>query len=480
MTTLIQRAIQGLTLLALVGGMPLTGQAQQMPSGTDQTASGADPSNPTPGSTNAPPTGTSSNEGGRPAVHDGDGPRPRGRRPARRNSKGTQEANSGETITVEVTVQHGAEDRSIGGTGVILRASRPRGPFEPGPPEPRQEWTSVADDQGMATFDDVPASLSRSGLELYAVATYNGIPFESSRISASDGANLTIDVFEQARDASNVRIERIRTIIEPWEDYLVFNQFWSLTVGGNRAVDTTSLGGKRFEKGLPLELPLNAEGIKASGRGETKIIDSTVNWKGVLKPGRTVSFRVRFSMPASTPSLVYEQSVDYPVDRLDVVLPLETDYEKVGRLDEASLSAPGFERVETTRNIPGLRRNVPSLYATGESLEAGESFAFQLQGLPFDRRIWPWIVIALGLLGGGGIFVLARRERDPLASEEGRSDAIETLEEDRDRLLDQLARLEDAYDTGEIDEVDYETESLRLREQLSLISDKLDELRDDD
>lgn len=466
-----------LALLALVGVTPRSAWAQQMPSGTDQTASGANPDNPVPGSTNAPPT-ISGSEGGRPAVHDGDGPpRMRGNRPGR--SRSNAEA-TGETISATVEVVHGVEDRPLTDTGVILRASRPRGPFEPKQPEPREEWTATTNAQGEATFDDIPKRLTTSGLELYAVATYGGIPFESSRVSIADGVNLTIEVFEQARDTSKVRIERIRTIVEPWEDYLVFVQFWTLALDGQRALDTTSLSGETFEKGLPLELPLDAEGIKASGRGETKVVNDTVYWKGVLKPGRSVSFQMRFSMPASTPSFVYEQRVDYPVDRLDVVVPLKTNYKKVGRLDGAVLKAPGFERVETMQSVPGLRRDLPSLYATGRSLEAGESFAFKLEGLPFDRRYGPWMTLALGLLGALGVFLFARRESRPLDSEEARAEAIETLEADRDRLLDELAHLEEAWDEGEIDEVDYETESLRLREQLSLIDDKLDELKGDD
>lgn len=436
-----------------------------------------DPPNPSgttsdvPGSANPPPTADSDSDE-TPADDETETQRADDRVP----KKAPKEVG---TWSVRVDVLDGMTDEPITNTGVVLKASRPRGPFESKEPEPVKTWEGVTDAQGTARFEGLQKAALRRGLELYAVTTHRGIAFKSTRNTPHDGAQLEIRVYPRASNADSVKVEQLRTVAEPWEDYLVFTQFWQLTVDGNKVVDTSTLPGKEYEKGLPIELPLDAKGISAFGPGETKVVDSTVNWKGVLRPGETVSLRVRFSMSASASTFVYRQAVDFPTESVEVVLPLQTDTKKVklGYLEDAELAAKGFEEVSATRDVPGFRSDKGYLYARGKSLEAGESFAVQFRGLPFDPPIAPWVTLGLGVLGIGLVLVFARRERDIFESEEGRADMIDALESDRDTLLDELAELERAWDEDEITELTYETESLRLRERLSLIMKKLDELR---
>ncbi len=465
-TSILAFAIGGLVGLV---GFTSPGLAQDGPSPQQQNPSGT--TEQTPGSAEeGPPTRQSA--GRTPS-------RPSMQRPGEREAPSIPKTAESEDSAwrAQVRVVDGVSGEPVAGAGVELKASRARGPFEPREPKPAQTWSAEAGAEGRASFENLPGAVLEQGLEIYATTRENGLEFKSSRQTPGDAAELTIEVYPRASDASSVKIQQLRTVVEPWEDYLVITQFWQLTVDDNLAVDTTSLSGEEYDKGLPLELPLDAKGIHASGPGETETSESTVYWRGLLRPGETVGLRTRFSMSASSPSFVFRHSVDYPADEVQVVLPLESDHEKVGRLSDASIAAPDFEKVSATRQIPGFRSNTDYLFARGNSLEPGESYAAKLTGLPLERPIGPWIALGLGLLGIVLIVALAGRERiDPYRDEQARSAALETLREEREQLLDELANLEEAWQADEIAEVTYETESLRLRERLSLVMRKIDEL----
>lgn len=426
------------------------------------------------------PSGTTRDAPGsmeKPPTHGGGAGAMRRRRPTDRRGGGQEgETADAESWSATVRVRNAVTGEPVGSTGVILRAAPPTGPFQQREPEPTNEWEGRTDEKGVATFSELPGKVAAERREVYAAATHAGIEFTSARRDVSDGVELTVEVYPRAQNADDVVVERLRTVFQPWEDYLVVTQNWTLKVTGKFAVDTTTLPGDRFDNGLPLELPVDAEGIHLFGPGESKIVESTANWKGVLRPGETVQLRLRFSMSASAPSFVYRQTVDYPIEETELVLPLQTERPKVGRLADATLAAKGFESVEATRRVPGFRSDNEYLYASGKSLEPGESFEARLTGLPFEQPLAPWVALALGLVGFGVIVGLSRWEVARLERDENVENAAEALEKQRDALLDELAELERAYEDGDVSEVTYETESLRLRERLTLIMDKLDEL----
>lgn len=367
----------------------------------------------------------------------------------------------------------------MSGAPVFLRAARPRGPFEPTAPEPVKEWTEFTDNDGVATFDIVPQGLD--GLRVHAVTTYEGAAFESAAVTPGDGVKLTIKAHERTFDPGVVEIASLRTVVQPWEEYLVFTQFYQLRNTSDLALDIAAIPDIDFERGIPLTLPLKAQGIQAMGPGENNVVDSTVYWKGFMRPGEVVNLQVRFSMSAREPEFVYEQTVDYPTRELEVVVPLQTDFEKLPRLDKVALIAPGFEELGRTQNGVSpldLRRDMEFLAAWGNSAEKGESFTFKLTGLPFEQPLLPWIFLGFGLAVAIGIFFFARKEADRMASSAGIEDRRAALEAERQDLLEQLDELEKQHDDGQRTEQEYDMLRTAVREQLALILKKLRDLED--
>jgi len=448
-----------------------TARAQDSETPTPGPSNPAGTTAPNPGSANQPPTADSEpSSAARGSESD-----------TRRDESGSTEGEPEEAASWSATVkvENGPTGEPVERTGVLLKVAPPPRRARQRRPKPIETWESVTDENGIASFSGLPGALLDDNLQLYAVTSSSGIEFESSHKPLADGAAFELEVYPRASNADDVVVERLRTVFQPWEDFLVVSQRWNLSVRGDRAVDATTLPGERFEKGLPFELPVEAEGIKMFGPGESEVVDNTTYWRGVLQPGDTVSVRVRFSISADSPTQVYRQTVQYPVDQTEVVLPLQTDHEKVGRLASAGLAAKGFGEVEATRRVPGLRPDNEYLYASGRSLEPGETFAVRMTGLPFGRPVAPWIALALGVAGAGFILAFARRGLARLREDDETTEAAaEVLERERDELLDELAELERSFEVGDVSEITYETESLRLRERLSLIMEKLDELRD--
>lgn len=385
---------------------------------------------------------------------------------------------SADSYPVKVKVTRSG--KPLANTAVFLRAARPKGPFEPTDPKPEWETTGTTDAQGVAIFKAVPKRLAKQGLRLHAVAAYDGMTFKSAQVTPAANITLPVKTFDRGYDVSTFKVASLRMIVEPWEDYLVFTQMWSITVNGDLALDTRLLADPDYENGIPLELPLKAQGINANTpNGETKVVNSTVFFKGVLQPGDPITLQVRYSMPAKSADFVYEQPVGFPIDNFELIVPIETNFQdKLPRLENLGIRAPGFkpEDIRTGFDIPGLRPDKEFLYAKRAKLQPGEPLLFQLFNLPYERPAAPWIALGMGVLGALLVLVFAAREKasglDRAALEKLRA----SLVAERDGLLSELLALERDVDEGMLSERDFEREDARLRGRVAIIIAKLDEL----
>lgn len=378
-------------------------------------------------------------------------------------------------VVVEVT-QGGANAQAFANAPVILRAARPKGPFEPTDPKPELEWAATTDAQGMVTFSEVPADLATRGLRLQAVTLFDGVTYKSDAAIPTRGMKLRLPVFEKTGQPELVEIQDLRLIIEPSEGFLIFSQTISLVVKGDKALATSLLPGEHYAKGLPIELPIKAKGINIFGPGEHKTINSTVYWQGVIKPGEPVNLQLRYSMTATEERFVYEQRLDYPVNRADIVVPLQTQFRKVPRMNDLEIAALGFD-AKPDANVPGLRPGVETLHAIASGpLKPNDVIKLQLKGLPFSRSQAPWLVIALGILGMLGVVVFARREDAKARTKRPLAQIKQGLIKEREALYEELVALEIDLEKGLLTAREYEIESMVFRERLALILRKLEDL----
>lgn len=379
------------------------------------------------------------------------------------------------SLSVEV-MRGGANAGPLQGAPVILRAARPKGPFEPTDPTPVHEWTGVTDANGVATFEGVPADLTSKGLRLHAVTLYEGVSYKSNAAIPVQGMKLRLPVFEKTGQVELVQIDQLRLIIEPSEGYLIFSQTLSVSVSGDKALSTSLLAGEQFAKGLPFELPLKAQGINVFGPGQHKTINSTVYWTGEIKPGEPLNLQVRYSIPANDERFIYEQRLDYPVKQADIVVPIQTQFRKIPRLNALQLAALGFDAKVST-DVPGIKPGVETLYAVAQGpLAAQSTIKLQLKGLPFKRSQAPWVVLLLGLLGAGGAIWLARKESAAARAKLPVAQLRMKLNKERESLFEELVALELDFDRELLTAREYEVERMAISERLALIMRKLKDL----
>ena len=380
-----------------------------------------------------------------------------------------------------ITVQVSQQGKPLGGALVSLSAARVKGPFEPTEPEPSWEQSAKTDASGLATFATVPQSLAAQGLKLHASVTHDGMTFKSAAATPTANLKLTVPIYKRGSDYTKLEVSSLRMIVEPWEDYLVFTQMWSLSVSGDTAVDTSIIPHSDYVNGIPLELPVKAQGINAmASEGEAKTVNSTIYWKGVVRPGQPVTFQMRYSMAANGASFVYEQPLSMPVKSLQIIIPLETNYkEKLPRMNALELRAPGFkaEDIKSGYNIPGLRPDKEFLYAQRADIPANGSLLFRLDNLPYAREQGPFIALIIGLLAALAVFGYALVEQRKGPRSEQLEVLLANLIAERDSLLAHLELLRKALDHGEISEREYDAEEIPLRGRAAIILSKIDELQ---
>lgn len=377
------------------------------------------------------------------------------------------------TMTVVVEVREGVSKKPVPNAPVFLYAARVKGPFEPADPKPDHEWVGVTDASGRAVFDKVPRDLAQRGKRLHAVTTYKSVPFKTGQTMPADGVALKLPVYEQGTDLSKVRVKLLRMNVVPWEGQMIFQQQWTLTVDGAQAINTGRLPDIEHAKGLPLALPAMAKGISARAPGEHEIIKGVVYWRGLLKPGEPVQVLVGFSMTAHDPSMVFRQTMAYPTEAFELMLPLETEYKKLPRLDRVAVRAPGFEDQHAGRNVPGFNPDFEMLFARKRDIKAGEEVKLKIEGLPYSRPWGPLAALALGLLAAAAVLVVARRDQQRRSEATARELRV-VLERERDELLEEIVELERDMDEGVISVVEYERERALLRARTMLVLSRIE------
>lgn len=385
--------------------------------------------------------------------------------------------------TARVRVVHASdEETDLSELPVLLSARRAAGPFESGTPSPTHTWTGITGPDGIVEFTNLPDDLAQRGLRLQASTSFGGIAFDSMSTGAADGAQLELPIYDRGHDLSGLRVSHLRVVVEPWEEYLIFSQFWTLTLDADHVVDISLSPDPALQRGLRLRLPVQAEGIHFTGPGDHEVINNFIFWKGVLVPGQPITFQIRFSKSARSSELTYEQFMDFPVDEVQIVAPVQTQYEKMPRLDELALLAPGFDTNADLASL-GLRTDMELLVASGRSVEAGDSFAFRVEGLPFRRPIGGWVALFSGILAALFVAAYGRREFARFHNGRGRTQLLEALNKQREVVLDELSSLERDLADPSIDDdlaLQMEEEEALLRERLALILRKIRDIEAED
>ncbi len=192
-----------------------------------------------------------------------------------------------------------------------------------------------------------------------------------------------------------------------------------------------------------------------SGAPQAVALGDHVSITGPFSSGQT-EVQIAFQLPVSSGDVTFEQTLPLPVPGLAVLM------KKAG---DISLTSPQLPNVQE-RAFEGERY----ILAQGPGLPAGATLAVTVSGLPHHSP-WPRriaLTLAIVMIGGG--FWAAARRRSPSAN----AARVKQLRGKREKLYNELVRLEQQRRAGGVDAAKYAERRPALLAQLERVYRDLD------
>jgi hypothetical protein len=322
-----------------------------------------------------------------------------------------------------------------------------------------EQRSAETDASGNFSFGELP---TEPGLAFIARAEYPaGIPYSSEPASFEAGQtalNLPLSVYETTTDPAGVRAERVHYIVEFDNEarQALVGELWILSQDGNRAYVGDENGVLRFP------LPAGAQNLGIDGddgSGRFQPTDDGFVDRMPLQPGQNVrQILFRYALPFNGDSLDLAQVLPYSAANVNALV------SDIGQ----EVSSPQLMN-------QGVRSTQNGSYVSllGQNLPAGHEVVIRMAGLPSAGGV----ANAVGASGAGlsrgllfgliGLATVAAVVLVALPIVRKRSAApAYTAAASRDELADALARLDLAYEAGEVSESAYRDQRLRLKAQL--------------
>lgn len=336
--------------------------------------------------------------------------------------------------------------------------------------------TTQADSQGTYTFTGLPTDPNL----LYMVeGDYENVDYQSEQLASfvegSTETTLDLNVYETTTESTAITITQLHYIVAFMPDALTVLQIYVL---GNKS-NQTFVGGENGQT-FSFTLPEAAENPTFQGDAAgLRFIETDSGFADTqpIVPGNegqviAVSYEVPFN---GEDSLTLETPIPLPAESVSLLL----------QERQVTLESPNLSFLET-RPIQG---DSFGLYA-GSSMAAGETLTLQLNNLDelsfpagspgataiaasssnIDQTTLLWIIGAVGLLavlGVGVVYPLTRPQTAAVAND----DDPERL---RQKLLLLLARLDETFEAGEIEEGVYRRARAGYKRQLAALFDQYD------
>ena len=319
---------------------------------------------------------------------------------------------------------------------------------------------------GTYVFTDVPFA---PGLQFAVMATYQGATYFSETTPAdmsSLQASLEVPVYESTSDLSNLQVEQMHVVFALAEDGLETREIYIISNHGERTVKDAY----RLEDGstatLEFPLPEDADFIFFKPDEQDRFVKLTggfADTQPVSPQSQDSQFMVTYLVPYSG-ERNYTYTAPMNMAQLNFLLP-----------DQAGLTIQGGGLMGP-QSMTLQSGGAYQVYSS-TGLKAGQTLSFTISGqgvVPAAGRAASNLPAVAGLsfagalLIGGGLW-LWRRQRGAM-DETG--DPIPASEVDFDHVVNEIARLDQTRESGEIEEEEYRRSRAALMEQAKALLGK--------
>lgn len=312
--------------------------------------------------------------------------------------------------------------------------------------------TAVTDSAGNFTFNGLA---TESDYSYEVLVTYQGADYQTGRLSFSadgDVLPVEIEVYDSTTSPDAIRIEQAHTIVytdpeEIWvEEVMLFINESDRTYVGKEGVL-----GPGVRQTLQFSLPEDARELQPAGElmqccvygTEEGFSDSMPFFPGT----KEIAYAYKIDYGPEVHSFAWR--VNYPVKRYDLLV---QGAENVINSGSLSPTQP--------MDISGALFS----HAQGSEFAPGDTVAYEISGLPGadNQNIILWVVLVVVALGFGTGFVLVRRNRQAPPVRAGGG----SLEQQQQKLMLEIARLDDAYESGGISQKAYRSQRAEKKARL--------------
>ena len=339
---------------------------------------------------------------------------------------------------------------------------------------------STAD--GNFTITEVPFQV---GLGYTAAVVFEETTYYSPMIWAEEGiteANLEVPVYESTPDLAAVRVEQMHVLFDFAQDGMEVKELFALSNLGERTVRAGQNipGNSEVKASVLFPLPENADFINFEPQDNTRFIKYAGGFADLapIQPGEMVNMIVAGYLLPYTDPQTFTFQTSLPVQSVNFVLP---------HTSGMTISAEGLGEPE---KVEGQDGQIYDLYPL-EAIPAGTSLVLTFTGepnIPTNGTVVPAeatsspdklpITIGLGILGvalaTGGVYGWVRSTKSSVDGLDEEEEVGESSEEEDspgfDALLAQIARLDEQYEQGGLDEKEYRSrrESLMAQAKTAL------------
>ena len=365
--------------------------------------------------------------------------------------------------TLTGQVMNGTTMQPQGNLTVTLRAIQDSGEVE--------NWTTQADSTGRFAFDHLPTDHTMFYL---AETEYNHITYRSSDPAVftpnSITTTLTLNVYDTTTDPTAVSIGQLHVILGFAPDAANVVQLVILNNSGNRAY--IGQNGQSFAFSLPTNA-INVD-FQEDTPGSRFVSTATgyADTAPVVPGENNIPLAIRYDVPFSA-------------DTLTIAIPIPTNAASVNVLlpDQGATLTSDQAQLMDTRAIQGQNYQIFS----GTNLKQGDTLTLHLSNLsqltftapsssteagaaPSDQNWLRWLVLGLGglaVIAAGVIYPLLRSRAVTPAAPDYNDPQV-----GREKLLLALARLDEVFEAGQLDEQVYRQARARYKAELAALMEE--------
>jgi len=332
---------------------------------------------------------------------------------------------------------------------------------------------------GSFRFEEVPLNPGEFvvGIVSYLGATYSSQPIA---FDGESSPNIELPIYETTTDLSQVQVDEMHVLFNFAQDGLEVSEIYLLSNLGDRTITGTLTLTDSQPATLEFPLPVGADYVffkPDSTDRFVKLADSFVD-KAPLVPGKNTSqFMVSYLAPYED-KMSYSYTAPIAISNIDFLLPAEEGV----MIYSQNLQGP---------EITTLQDNSVYQIYTYKGLQAGQNVSFDFLGKPnFENSgetgngqaksnvLTSKLAIELGsgLVGlamiGVGVWQWRRTRDDDSEVEAGNPSDNSRL----DKIVAEIAELDEAKDRGEIDAAEHQQRRVSLRNRAKAILDEKDDV----